>query len=678
MPAQNKDNMNYVATKKTFHIVGLYILFIAIVSSLWATDKDQETPKLKDQNYHWAFEAIQKPEVPKVEISEVNRIENEIDHFILAKLADKAITPSKVASPRILVRRIYFDLIGLPPTNEQIEDFLQEADVGIQIAVEKLVDRLLQSPHYGERWARHWLDVARYSDGYGGFQDNAAMNHAWRYRDWVVSALNNDLPYDQFLKMQIAGDLIGDSPEDKVATGFFAIGPTYKSDGGDPDSVAQAKSETLDDRIDTLTRGMLGLTVSCARCHDHFFDPVPQIDYYSLAGVFNNSRSLVSPISPQEIVDKFNEYKAKLKDINNKINSLNKLIKKEQREASPKEINELELLRLEKSRLEKTPPPSYESAHSLADSGDKDMHVAKRGNLRKPGELAPRQFLKVLSQGEPQKFDQGSGRVQLAEAIVSKKNPLTTRVFVNRVWMHHFGKAIVRSPSNFGDLGDKPTHPELLDWLAIKFIESNWSIKELHRLIMTSASYQMSSKQREDVFLIDGENELVWRMNQRRLEAESWRDTLLSVTKELDLTLGGLPYDDINIPRRTLYFKVSRNGDRFRTDNYLRLFDFPLMRATVAKRPSSIVPQQFLFLMNSNFMKDRARALSKNIQKSSSDRVKRINYTYKTLFGRKPNSKELEVAHEFFSAHLSNESENVLWNRYAQVLLSSNELMYVR
>ena len=529
---------------------------------------------------HWSYRPIVKPAPPN--IADVAWANSEIDRFVRFRLQTAGLKPSPAAEPRILLRRICYDLIGLPPTPQETEDFIQAAAVNRQHAVKEVVDRLLASPRYGERWARHWLDVARYADD---------LPHAWRYRDWVVEALNQDLPYDQFLRLQIAGDLNG-TP---VATGFFALGPTYRSDGGDPQSVAQSRSETLDDRLDTFSRGLLALTVSCARCHDHKFDPIPTQDYYSLAGVFNNTKT--------------------------------------------------------------TDPKT--GLHALNDSGNADMKVALHGNLLKPGPIAPRRFLRILTNAEPPRFTKGSGRLELASAVANPNNPLTARVLVNRVWMHHFGKALVRTPSNFGAMGQTPTHPLLLDWLASDFIDSGWSLKALHRTIIASTTYQMSSRFDEASFESDGDNRLIWRMNPRRLNAESWRDTLLEVTGSLDAQSGGPSTDDVNSRRRTLYFKVSRNGDKFATDQLLRLFDFPLMRATVAKRSTSIAPQQFLFLMNSPIMLKRARELAARVESAASGDATRIDVIYRLLFGRQPSSQERDIASAFLEQAASQDKSTV-------------------
>lgn len=596
---------------------------------------------------HWSFQPVRKPLPP--EVKHASRVQNEIDRFVLRKLETAKLSPVPIAEPRVLVRRIYIDLIGLPPTPQQVQEFVSAAANDHQAAVKATIDRLLDSPRYGERWGRHWLDVARYSDGFGGFLDSAAFPQAWRYRDWVVDAFNQDLPFDQFIKMQIAGDLIGDR-DDAIATGFFALGPTYRSDGGDPDSVAQAKAETLSDRMDTLGRGMLALTLACAQCHEHKFDPLPQQDYYSLAGVFNNTRIQEAPLVPPDVVKTFNDHQKAIKDLDQKIKEREKLLKNEKREPTVEEKQQRDQWNQELEQLKKSAPAQFNFAHALAESGSADMHVAIRGNLRKPGKLAPRRFLKILARDESKRFTQGSGRVELADVVADAGNPLTARVFVNRVWMHHFGKALVRTPSNFGSLGEKPTHPELLDWLTATFIESGWSIKQLHRTIMLSAAWQSSSRFEEETYNKDGDNRLVWRMNLRRMDVESWRDALLSVTGELDPTLGGQPTEQVDSRRRTLYLKVSRNGDRFATDEFLRLFDFPLMRATIEKRPTSIVPQQFLFLMNSEFMVERAKALTSRLKREAKDDGQRIELAYRLLFGRSPTKQEQAIGLEFVTA----------------------------
>ncbi len=627
---------------------------------------------------HWAWKPIQKPPLP--EVKDPHWCISEIDCFVLAGLEAAALTPAPPADPRTLIRRIYFDLIGLPPTPEQINAFVTAVGNNRTAALTALVDELLDSPHYGERWGRHWLDVARYSDGFGGFLDGAAMPSAWRYRDWVIAAFNQDLPFDQFIRLQVAGDLM--DPPQAVATGFFALGPTYISDGGDPDATAQAQSETLDDRVDTLARGLLGLTVSCARCHDHKFDPIPQLDYYSLAGVFNNTRLHEYPLVPAETVQTFHEFQQKIKDQEAKLRTTRELARKENRELTAGEKQLIAADTEELERLKQAAPPKFPVAHAITDSGANDMPLAIRGNLRKPGPIAPRRFPRILAGGAGPPFQQGSGRLGLAEALVSRDNSLTARVFVNRVWFQHFGQGLVRTPSNFGKLGEPPTHPQLLDWLSSEFMDTqHWSIKQLHRTIVLSSTYQMSSAMNPAAFAIDGDNQKLWRMNPRRLDVEAWRDAFLSVTGELDRTHGGPPVEALlQSLRRTIYGAVSRNGDRYSTDAFLRLFDFPLPRATNEGRKTSVVPQQSLFLMNSPFMAARARALAARLHREAHDNPARIERAYLLLYGRMPTVEEQQLGQEFLTSAPDTPTDQRLspWEQYAQVLLSANEFMHIR
>ena len=613
---------------------------------------------------HWAFRKVVKAEPPKVKNEAWVR--NPIDQFILARLQAAKLKPAPPAERSVLIRRAYLDLIGLPPTPEEVAAFLGDKSPG---AFAKVVDALLASPQYGERWGRHWLDVARYSDGLGGFLDAEALPEAWRYRDWVVAALNSDLPYDQFVRAQIAGDLISDDRDLAIATGFFAVGPTYISDGGDPEATAQAQAETLADRVDTFSRAFLGLTVACARCHDHKFDPITARDYYALAGIFDNSKAGLSSIAPREVVATFDAAQKAIKEQEKKIKAAGT------NDATKSQVPEL---KAELERLKKAAPPAYPKAHLLADHGSKDMPVAIRGDLRKPGEPAPRRFLQIVAGENPPLFKDGSGRRQLADAVADPANALTARVIVNRVWQHHFGQALARTPSNFGVIGEKPTHPELLDWLAATFVENGWSVKKLHRLILLSSTWQMSSRYSADAFAKDGENRLLWRMNPRKLEVESWRDSLLAVTGELDRTIGGPPTERIlESNRRTLYGKVSRNGDRFLSDEFLRLFDFPAPRSTSEQRTASTVPQQHLFMMNSPFMAARAKALAARLQgESGEDRV-RITRAYQLLYSRPPAADETTLGLAFL-ADTAGGTAGARWNSYTQVLLSAHEFLQIQ
>ena len=411
---------------------------------------------------HWSFKPMVKAELPKLASPSWPR--SPVDHFTLAKLEAAGLQPNDPAEKRTLIRRAYLDLIGLPPTPEQVRAFLNDTEPD---AFVKVVDGLLASEHYGERWARHWLDVARYSDGHGGFGDNKALPAAWRYRDWVVDALNSDMPYDEFVSRQIAGDVLEQDP-DPVPTGFFVVGPSYTSDGGDPEAKAQAQAETLSDRVDTFSRAFLGLTAACARCHNHKFDPITTQDYYAIAGIFKNTRNAEHPVVPQGEVDAYNQGQTGNQRSERCDQSLprrgNEAAKGRAqarreivgRRAEDKKIAEM---RAELERLKKSAPPKYETAHVLQDSGSNNMHVALRGDLRKQGELVPRRFIQILAGDAPQPYTHGSGRRELAQSVTAPDNPLTARVIVNRVWGWHFGKALVRTPSNFGILGGRADAP---------------------------------------------------------------------------------------------------------------------------------------------------------------------------------------------------------------------------
>lgn len=663
-----------------------------------SNNKSSEYDWSKWRSEHWAFQSISTPEPPSLD--DTSWCKSPIDYFVLSELEANGLQPSPSADPRTLIRRIRFDLVGLPPSIDEVRAFEEAYRNNPNQAVSDYVEKLLASKHYAERWARHWLDVARYSDGFGGFLDNASYENAWRYRDWVTDAFDQDMPFADFLRLQIAGDIVGDKSS-AIATGFLALGPNYISDGGDPDSTAQAKAETLSDRIDTLSQGLLGLTVACARCHDHKFDPIPQEDYYSLAGIFNNCATEDIPLVANEVVEAFNQHQAMMQMQEKMLGSLRNELQKVSEANGAAELGsdekkkELQTLidngQAKLEELKKSAPPMFAKAHALRDKGSADMALAIRGNLLKPGPIAPRRFLRIIAGDDRVNFAKGSGRLELAEAIADPANPLAARVFVNRVWLHHFGQALVRTPNNFGALGEKPSHPELLDWLARRLLDSG-SMKDLHRAILNSATYQMSSRQDSENYAKDGDNRWIWRMNPRRMDAEVWRDSLLDVCGELDLTVGGPPTENIESRRRTLYFKVSRNGDAFATDEFLRLFDFPLMRSSVAQRPSSIVPQQYLFLLNSPFMQQRAKSFAERMMKESNEDSVRVERAYQILYQRSASEKELAIGLEFLGTSLSAEGLGdqtsdrtsdrqverlARWEQYSQALLGSNEFMYL-
>jgi len=630
----------------------------------------------KFRNEHWAFKQITNPTPPHSDDDTWSN--TPIDKFIYSELKNNDLLPNGPATPQNLIRRAYLNLIGIPPTPQQVNSFLNDTDPD---AFSKVIDQLLESKHYGERWARHWLDVARYSDGHGGFGDNKALPNAWRFRDWVVNAFNSDMPYNMFVKKQIAGDLIGD--KDPVPTGFFVVGPTYNSDGGDPEAKAQALAETLSDRVDTFSRAFLGLTAACARCHNHKFDPITTHDYYSLAGIFKNTRNVDAPVGDKNQIETHNSWKRAIDELNKSVNqfldSESKRLSINRKEVEKKlpEESKIKLsgIRAEIEQLKKSEPPKPPNAHVLSESGNADMHIALRGDLRKKGEIAPRRFIEIIGGKERKKYTQGSGRIELSESVISSDNPLTARVMVNRIWGWHFGHGLVRTPSNFGTIGEKPSHPLLLDWLAHNFIKQGWSMKALHKMILMSSTWQMSSTYINEKFDKDGDNKLLWRFSPRKLEVESWRDTLLYVTGELDPKIGGAPDGEIlNSKRRTLYATISRTGDRFQSDAFLRLFDFPAAVSTSPKRSTSVVPQQYLFMMNSPFMSQRSKNLGKQLFESPNNTQTTIESAYQRLYSRLPEQEERELANKWLGENPTQKN----WELYAQVLLSAHELIQVR
>jgi mono/diheme cytochrome c family protein len=578
----------------------------------------------KDREF-WSFKPITDPPIPAVRNTAWPK--NTIDYFILAKHEVSNLHSVGWADKRALIRRATFDLIGLPPTPEEIDAFLHDNSTD---AFAKVVDRLLASPHYGERWARHWLDVARYGEDQAHTFQARKYPNGYRYRDWLIKAFNDDLPYDRFIREQIAADLL-DEPnklERLPALGFFALGPVYY---GDP-----KKLDQYDDRIDTLGRGFLGLTVACARCHDHKFDPIATKDYYGLAGIFASTDYEEVYLAPPEVVE----------------------------EAKKKQTDD--------DKKKKT-PLKLPSVHAIKDSPNiVTMKVHVRGNPATLGDDAPRKFLSILDSHD-KGFAKGSGRLELAEAIASKDNPLTARVLVNRIWQHHFGKGLVRTPSNFGQLGERPTHPELLDHLATRLIQSGWSIKALHRAIMLSATYQQASNSDSHDSDIDGDNKLLWRMNRRRLEVEAWRDAMLAVSSTLDPAVGGPSTElaDANNRRRTLYGFVSRHE----LNSLLRLFDFPDPNITNDERTVTTVPLQQLFVLNSEFMVRNAKALAARLNGSDKDDASRIRRAFQLLYGRAATEPEVQLGTVFLASAKSGPLSR--WEQYAQVLLSASEFLYV-
>ena len=759
---------------------------------------------------HWAFRPVARPQIPKGTSS------NPIDRFVAARLKDSGLSLSPRADKRTLIRRAAFDLHGLPPTPQEIERFLKDESPG---AYERLIDRLLVSPRYGERWARHWLDVARYADNKGYvFFEGKEYPWAWTYRDYVIRSLSEDKPFDRFVTEQIAADLLcPDDQQAQAALGFLTVGGHFMNNTHD----------IVDDRIDVVTRGLMGLTVTCARCHDHKFDPIPSADYYSLYGVFRSSTEPTVPpvlgappddprhllhdaelaIREKKLIDfvtakhtglvagararaaeyllaahearnqppaddfmlladpgdlnpsmitrwrQFladakkrhdpvwlhwhavaelpdSEFAAKAPELLKAVTGGNKLVAaafaeppnsmKEVAERYGKLLGEVnrqwkavaanrlldpdaealrlilygpdapadapleldwgflslfpdretqaeyeKLLRALETWLAKGPP----RAMVLHDTTRPyQPRIFERGHPGRPGDPLPRQFVKIANVNR-KPFGAGSGRLDLAHEIVSKDNPLTARVFVNRVWMHHFGRALVGTPGDFGLRGDAPTHPKLLDWLATEFMANGWSIKRLHKLIMTSATYTQASLDRADAVVIDSDNRLLWKQNRRRLEFEPLHDAVLAVSGQLELTMGGPSVKLFGSNKRRAVYGY---GDRLEFPTLLTTFDVPNPAGLTPERTNTTVAPQALFLMNGPFARAAAKKLiaRPEVQKLG-DPGERLDHLYRTLFGREPDSEERRMALAFVSRGEDR------WVDLAHGLLMTNEFSFV-
>jgi hypothetical protein len=665
------------------------------------------------------------------------KADNKIDNFILAKLAEKKLQLSPQADKRTLVTRAYIDLLGFKPTYEEVQEFLNDRSPN---EYENLIDRLLKSPQYGERWARNWMDVARYADDNPSSEaTNPPYPFAWRYRDWMIEALNADMPYDRFVKLQLAADLMPDVKRDDMrALGYIGAAPIYHHDLRlSEDVIGTFLTDDWDERIDAVSRGVLGLSVACARCHDHKFDPITQKDFYALMGVFASTVRAERPTFPvePEIEQEYMWLQRKLFDLAYSINLLGnegttfingaeKAVKwKAEMEGLkarattnlakyPQLIQTLDKYWNPPRRAAAPPPPPAAAAAGAkvpvaaaaaaqpprpgapstdpymnavfdaaqyVDASDptytwivykpgevRNMPVLKAGNVAAPGEIVPRGFPVVLARGNDTTFKNGSGRLELAERLFTDTAALAARVMVNRVWGWHFGKGLVATASDFGTQGDKPTHPELLDDLAARFIEHGWSLKWLNKEIMMSATYRQSSQPRADGLQADEGNALLWRQNPRRLDAESYRDTLTRSAGLLDLQMGGVPgdIDSDDFYRRAIYGRISRA----RRAEMLGLFDFPEATQSAPGRDITTSTLQQIYLMNGEFVQNLAAAAAKTAATATGE-AEQIGVLYRRILARDPNAAELKSALAYL--------QKGTLQRYAQILLSTNEEIFL-
>jgi dienelactone hydrolase/Ca2+-binding EF-hand superfamily protein len=659
--------------------------------------------KMEARLTHWAFQPVKDAPAPTVKNTAWPR--SEVDRFVLAELEAKGLAPVGDAEPAALLRRVHLDLTGLPPTAEQVQAFLAAPS---ESRIEGVIDELMKSPQFGERWGRHWLDVARYAES-SGKETDFAYPQAWRYRDYVIKAFNQDMPFDQFIREQIAGDLF-EVRDDKeraellIATGFLAIGPKSHIEK----NPLQFEMDVVDEQIDAVSQAFLATTMACARCHDHKYDPVSQRDYYALAGIFRSTDTKFGTIKLVQ---------------NNNVSTLVPLPSSAAQPDALKPLSPRERERLEKlvaqgtARLaELTKEKMFASAefvqtrlrtqtsaaHLAAYEADgtpkqfatcvlerekpRDSALLLRGEVQKPGDMVPRGLpMLAKSSGEIAK---GSGRKELASWISSPENPLTARVIVNRVWMHLFGQGIVATPDNFGLSGQAPTHPALLDHLATRFMKEGWSVKKLIRELMTSRIYALSTSHDAKNFDADPDNTLLWRMSPRRLDAESIRDAMLLTAGKLDLTpptgsavaMYGEGYvtgvqtqnrgalDQIS-PHRSVYLPVMRNAPL----ESLTLFDMTPGSTVTGQRPQTTVPSQSLFLLNSSYVLKAAEfAAQRLLTERPKSEPARVKLAYERIFNRPPTDTEIEAALTFVKTKPTPQAD---WAALCQSLWASHEFL---
>lgn len=652
-----------------------------------------------DERAFWSFQPISDPRPPAIDEA---GIVNDIDRFVHQKLRDAQLAHAGPASRREWIRRATFDLTGLPPTSEEVRAYLADDSVDADAAV---IDRLLQSVAYGERWGRHWLDVVRYADTAGETADYP-IPLAYKYRNWVIDAFNADMPYDQFVQQQLAGDLLSENAVDsenyrdmRTATGFIAISRRFGFD------VENYHNLTIQDTIDVVGQSMLGLTLGCARCHDHKFDPVNMDDYYAWYGIFDSTRysfpgseekkrpyDLVSSIPPTVLAERQMEYSARAAALVAEIEKLTATLESTPEQgavqaqvgaltAQHEALQQQSLLSLEEQIYGAT---EQETPH--------DSHVQLRGELTRPGAQVSRRNLEILG-SDPLPVDAGSGRLQLATWITREDNPLFARVMVNRIWQKHFGRGLVATENDFGLRGDPPSHPELLDWLASRFQESGYSVKAMHRLIMASAAYHRASTFESAAAQADPDARLLWRFNRRRLSAEEIRDAMLQVSGNLDRSMGQAHpfpavetwgftqhtpfYDVYPTNRRSVYLMQQR----LKRHPFLGLFDGADTNASTARRDLTTVPTQALFLMNNDLVHEQGTAFA--LRFSSGPRAslsieERIRLAYDLALLRSPSSEEVQAAQRFLTIYRdATGSESTAWSAFARTLLTRNEFLFV-
>ncbi len=674
----------------------------------------------------WSFRPVTDPPLPEVKGQDERWRASPVDRFVLAKLEEKGLTPAPPADRRTLLRRATFDLTGLPPTPEDAEAFLEDQAPN---AFEKVIDRLLASPHYGEQWGRHWLDVVRYADT-SGCNSDYPIPDAYRYRNYVIRSFNEDKPYDQFVCEQIAGDLLPARSDAEridriIATGYLAISRRYGS--SEPEFHL-----TIEDTIDNVGKAILGLSVSCARCHDHKFDPILTRDYYALYGIFASTRYAFAGMEDfphkkdftalttgpeaetlsafQTELSGLDFEKFRLKQEQKALKRIAEAAAQIGQQASaaagepPAPKGTLEQVQAalkaveERIKAMEQKPPAVEKAYTVSEGKAVNAQIQIKGDPQKPGGEVPRGFLQILGGQQLPPAATGSGRYELAQWLTDPSNPLTARVMVNRIWQHHFGKGIVASPNDFGARGQPPTHAGLLDSLTIRFIASGWSIKALHKLILLSSAYQMQNVANGEAARLDPNNELLWRFDGRRLSAEEIRDAMLATSDAMDRTMGGAhpfppemefrytqhkPFEAVyETERRSVYLMQQRR----KKHPLLEVFDGADPKASTAARPISTTPIQALFLMNDPFVHEQARRFAGRLIAAHEQAGERIQMAYQLAFCRLPTGEEVRRGNEYLqscevallqSGLPMDQAPPAAWASYARVLFSSNEFIFV-
>ena len=677
----------------------------------------------KEAKAHWSFQSIKVTAPPAVKNAAWPR--TSVDQFVLAKLEAEGLQPVADADRVTLVRRLYYDLIGLPPTPEQLTAALADESTD---AISNLVDGLLESPHFGERWGRHWLDVVRYAES-NGRERNYVYPHAWRYRDYVIAAFNADKPFDRFIREQIAGDLLEDaSNEQLIATGFLAIGPKLLNER----NKEIFRMDIVDEQVDVTTRAFMALTVSCARCHDHKFDPIPTAEYYSMAGIFRSSETLYGTKQKQGNRQgsdlyaigespEYREHQERVSGLQKELRQAQAQVKKRAKKKPPKagdaktnqvaakkkraelaEVrNRIKELQADIKKLNAAKPEPPARAMGIREGKIESSPIYVRGEVSNPKGKAPRGLLTILDDElqQPQLKTKQSGRLELADWIASSDNTLTSRVMVNRVWHHLFGRGIVRTVDNFGVTGEKPTNPELLDFLAARFTEQGWSVKKLIRAIVLTRTYQLSGDYDSDSYQRDPDNFLVWRHSARRVEAEALRDAMLLASGKLDLSPGeGSPVSklsgeygrNVSIDQlaadnnhRSVYLPIVRNA----VPEAMKLFDFAEPSILVGNRPVTTVPTQALYFMNSDFVTEQSDLLAASlIANGELNDAARIDLAYRTILTRPSKGSEVERAAKFIQqttnqlVQIDGKSEEArahALSGFCQALFGSAEFRYV-